>query len=97
MVYELKDGTERLTVEIGARAENGELLEGDAQSESKGFRVDLSAGPKGEVLVTEHGTTRTAALEAAGITWRTIADERGLPPFDFAAVVLALRSVRAIE
>ena len=65
---------------------------------SDGWRIEAHGKVSDEeVVISESRTTRSAALHAVGDAWNTRGAELGLSTFDWDAVAVALRTVRAIE
>jgi hypothetical protein len=90
LVCELKCAGASLNLHI-SRGERGDDGEPAWRIEAHGKLTDS------EIVIAESGTTRTAALSAVGNAWNEKGPGLGLEAFDWDAVAVALRTVRAID
>lgn len=67
----------------------------DAGDGEPTWRIEVAPGGRGDAMVSAHATTRTAALDEVGRTWRRQAAILSLPTLDWEAIASLLRSVRA--
>nr|UXE44466.1 hypothetical protein Hi04_10k_c2441B_00014 [uncultured bacterium] len=90
MVYDLRSTMGRLTLRVTGRGDT------DAVAPTE-WRIDAAThGAADAVVVTETASTRADALHAVGRSWSQKRVACDLPIFDWAAVALAMRAVRAI-
>ena len=87
MAYELREKGARLTVLIAERTAEGQATE---------WHVEASSAQAAGASVAHAASTKAEALRRTGVEWAADGLTRGLPSFDWAAVAIALRAVRAI-
>jgi len=74
------------------------ISKGERGSNDGGWRVEAHGKvADSEIVMAESRLTRTQALAAVGDAWTTQGPGLGLQAFDWDAVAVALRSVRAID
>jgi len=92
LVCELRCAGTSMQVHISHTGRDGN---GDG---SDGWRIEAHTKVSDEeVVIAESRTTRIAALHAVGDAWNTRGAELGLSAYDWEAVAVALRTVRAID
>jgi hypothetical protein len=89
MAYDLKCDGVRLTLLITQRTRADDPAEWRIEA-----RGSLGADHRGSVV--EWGASREDALRAIGRSWASATETTGLRVFDWEAVVVALRAVRAL-